>query len=58
MKVYTNFNLKGFKFYKEMTLEEVLDYVRELGFQYKVKDKKGIRYYGNYKFNYIAVMNK
>lgn len=56
MKVYTDFKLRGFKFYKEMTQEEVLAYARSYGFMYKGKDKKGVRYYGNYKYNYIAVM--
>lgn len=58
MKVYTNFNLKGFKFYKEMTLEEVQEYARDRGLQYKGKDKRGNRYYGNHKYNYIVIMSE
>lgn len=54
LKVYTAYDLKTFKFFKEMTEAELMEYVSDHGFMYKGKSK-GIRYYGNYKYNYVAV---
>ena len=47
---------RKFKFMEEAeTLEDVKTFVGHYGFQFNGKDRNGILYYGDYRWNYVAV---
>lgn len=54
-KIYYANKGRKFKLVEEVkSLDEVKKFVGQYGFQFNGKDKKGVYYYGDYKWSYVA----